>query len=114
MKPENQSTPRSDKKIVRIDLKKHGQSAVFSGRKRGSAVRDSYPELDDFQSNIEIIVPENVFTISSSFFLGLLGLNIRNLGERVFRSKLSIKGRYSKRFLDSAIDQASDKLVPLD
>lgn len=68
---------------------------VYSGRDRGVALRAKY-DLDalDAQSEpIQVIIPENTYTISSSFFLGLFGPSVRKCGSvDKFEVKFSFLG----------------------
>lgn len=52
---------------------------VYSGRSRGEALRQKY-ELDTNEDNVdsvEVIIPLNAYTVSSSFFLGLFGPSVQ-------------------------------------
>lgn len=72
----------SSDRILDIDLGRYrtSNSYVFAGRDRGIAVKDKIG-LDAMKEvdKIRFIIPEDVFAISSSFLLGLLGDLIRFL-----------------------------------
>lgn len=72
----------SSDRILKIDLGKYrsSNSYVFAGRDRGVAVKEQIG-LDVMKNadRICFIIPEDVFAISSSFLLGLLGDLIRFL-----------------------------------
>lgn len=95
--------------IVEIRLSDVG-GPVFTGRQKGIAVRKKYKldDLDSESSHVKIFIPEDTFSVSSSFLLGFLGESIRNLGSRDdFYSVFEIDG--PSRFLrtvDSCIDRA--------
>ena len=65
---------------------------VYSGRDRGVALRDRYrlDEKEDAVQNVEVVIPNGTYTVSSSFFLGLFGPSVQKCGsvdlfERKFR-----------------------------
>lgn len=69
---------------IKIDLAKFG-GPVYSGRPKGEAAREKIDldKIDKDPSAIVIIrVPDNTFSLNSSFFLGLLGKSIRAAGSR--------------------------------
>lgn len=55
---------------------------VYSGRDRGEAVRQKFrlDEADAAGDTVRVVVPKTVFTVSSSFFLGMLGPSVRRCG----------------------------------
>lgn len=66
-----------------IDLSNHG-GPVYAGRPKGDKVREKYnlQEADQENRKVKIIIPEETYTINSSFFLGLLGNSIRYSGSK--------------------------------
>jgi hypothetical protein len=74
---------------MEINLAKYRRknSRVFSGRIEGYDVRDALKlsELEKKYSNIIIKVPEDTLSFNTSFFLGVFGESVRNLGEVKFR-----------------------------
>lgn len=65
---------------------------VYSGRDRGEALRAKYDldEMEDGVDVVDVVIPPGAYTVSSSFFLGLLGPSVRKCGsvdlfERKFR-----------------------------
>lgn len=68
---------------------------VYSGRDRGIALREKYnlDALDDHSDSVQVIIPENTYTISSSFFLGLFGPSVRKCGSvDRFEGKFHFRG----------------------
>ena len=55
---------------------------VYSGRSRGEALREKYAldSKEDVVEAVNVIIPSNAYTISSSFFLGLFGPSIQKCG----------------------------------
>lgn len=56
---------------------------VFTGRSRGEESRrrlrlDSLPD----DESVRVIIPDDVYTITSSYFLGLFGPSVRKAGSR--------------------------------
>ncbi|MCK4258024.1 MAG: hypothetical protein KAX49_03550 [Halanaerobiales bacterium] len=74
-----------------INLKEHfnNEVKVLSGREIGKKHRDKFNlnRLDKNNDTINIIVPDDLYSINTSYFLGLFGPSIRNLGEDQFRKK---------------------------
>ena len=67
---------------------------VFSGRDRGVAAREQYhlSQIDASDDTVEVILPDTLYTLTSSFFLGLFGESVRKCGsvpgfERKYRFK---------------------------
>jgi hypothetical protein len=87
-----------------VDLKDlAGQ--VYTGRDRGEAFRRQIhlAERENEVDKVEVIVPEGKYTISSSFFLGLLGPSVVRAGSKAaFYDRFKFK---SPEFLNSVIDE---------
>lgn len=90
---------------------------VFAGRERGEEVRrkaelDILDERTDV-SVIEVLVPLDVFSVNSSFFLGMFGPSVRKLGERGFRAKYRFSGKDISGTVDEGIREALNRESPL-
>lgn len=69
--------------VETIHLSKMG-GPLFSGREKGRLNREKY-HLDDIDSSdklVEVIIPDDTYSITSSFFMGLFGESIREIGNR--------------------------------
>ena len=82
---------------------------TLSGRSKGESLRQRenlgvYDAMAD--ARVRIVVPARVFSVSSSFVLGLCGDSIRALGEKRFRERFAFEGRLPKGVLDYAVRQA--------
>ncbi|WP_143613280.1 hypothetical protein [Thiohalospira halophila] len=69
---------------VEIDLKNHG-GPVFAGRERGKKVREAVKLEDidrDESKKVKVVIPDDTYSINSSFFLGLFGDSIRHAGSK--------------------------------
>ena len=68
---------------------KRKEIKILSGRQNGEIIRKKV-KLDDEDRTkgiIKIIVPQDVFSLNSSYFLGLFGDSVRKLGEIGFKEK---------------------------
>lgn len=58
---------------------------VYSGRDKGQDSRDTY-QLDTIDKtpgmSVKVIAPEDTYTITSSYFLGLFGESLNNLNSK--------------------------------
>ena len=73
-----------------IDLKQHIQNRkVLSGRDNGINLRNklNIEKIEKEHDEIKIIIPKDVYALNSSFFLGWLGKNVKNLGKDQFEKK---------------------------
>ena len=81
----------------KIDLKKFRTRGVkiLSGRKRGKLVREKVRlnEIDKEQMDVEVNVPMDIMTITTSFILAFIGDSVRFYGdEKSFKDKYSFTG----------------------
>lgn len=78
-----------------VDLSKYQSkdSKVFSGRPYGEKLRKELmlDEYDDLDEKVIVKIPEDTFSMNSSFFLGLFSNSIRKLGELEFREKYNFE-----------------------
>lgn len=74
-----------------IDLTKNIPSTlkVLAGRENGKRMRISLGinEEDLKGDPVQVIVAKDMFSLTSSYFLGLFGNSVRKLGEEGFRKK---------------------------
>lgn len=105
------SPPTMEK--VLIDLSKFADeptTRVYAGRGWGRAVRKQ-ARLDEYDRDpdvtIEVYVPEDVWRVSSSFFLALFGESIRHLKEEGFRRKYRFTGRDIRSTVEDGIVDAT-------
>jgi hypothetical protein len=59
-------------------------SRVLVGRPRGEAAREKYDldSIDKEGRQVEVTIPNNIYSVNSSFFLGLFGKSIVTAGSR--------------------------------
>ena len=74
---------------------------VFSGRERGESVRTALnlDAEDENPATVVVVIPEDTYSINTSFFLGLFGRSVRRLGSRD-----AFFGRYSFRCRPEILD----------
>lgn len=77
------------KKRINLNDCRKKNSKVLSGREEGYGYRKKFKidTIDEEESSVEVIVPDDLYSINISFFLGLFGESIRKLGEKRFREK---------------------------
>ncbi|MBR0834108.1 hypothetical protein JQ612_12985 [Bradyrhizobium manausense] len=66
------------------DLTNDGEVRNLSGHERGQAARASY-HLDDADRDgdtVRVVVPDDVYSITSSFFQGMFSESVRKAGSR--------------------------------
>lgn len=84
------------RETVTIDfLKKGYEGKVYSGRKRGELARQDFRvnELDESNIKVDVIIPQHLFSLTSSFFLGMFGPTLKKLGSKSkFKEKYNLKG----------------------
>jgi len=100
----------SIKNVLIINLEDHG-GPVYAGRPKGEKVRKKYDldKLDFEQTNVKIIIPDDTYTINSSFFLGMLGQSIRNAGTKeIFLESFTFD---SPELFDSKINDYIDRAL---
>lgn len=96
---------------MEIDLNNYKTKGVkvFSGRDKGKDLRNKL-KLDEIEKNeqiIVVIVPEDIYSLNSSFFLGLFGKSVRNFGEDGFRKKFIFKcDEIIKNNIDDGVSEA--------
>jgi len=78
---------------------------VLAGRDRGEEVRRTaqVAQLDHAEGVVEVRVPTDLFSVTSSFFLGLFGESIRVLGDEGFRQHYRFTGKPIDRVREDSI-----------
>jgi hypothetical protein len=95
--------------MMSIEFEKLGMP-VFTGRPRGVALRKKLKldSVDEVGERVSVDIPEDVYTVTSSFFLGLFGPSVRHYGSKNdFLCHYSFKApeRVASR-LDEWVDRA--------
>ena len=70
--------------IENYDKSKMKNLIVLSGRELGDNLRKNFKlnELDNNDKQYEIVFPENIISISTSFFLAMFGESVRKYGSK--------------------------------
>jgi len=76
-------------KIETIDLAKARtapQAKVYSGRDRGTFWREKFEvdSADEQSEPVKVLIPTDIISVNISFFLGLFGKSVRQLGREEF------------------------------
>src|ERR1035437_97205 len=76
-------------KTIDLGVYRTPQAIVLSGRSRGESIRQKLELNDEGKkpTEVQIIVPEDILSLNSSFFLGLFDKSIQNLGVATFEEK---------------------------
>lgn len=96
-----------------IDFSQLG-GPLYSGRDRGEEVRRrlNLDQIDCSETQVEVVIPESTYSVTSSFFLGLFGDSVRASGNiNAFYRKYTFKSptRMSDKFNDYAERALRDK-----
>ena len=70
--------------LENYDKNKMKNLIVLSGRELGDNIRKrfKFDDLDNDANKYEIVFPENIISISTSFFLALFGESVRKCGSK--------------------------------
>jgi hypothetical protein len=86
------------------------EGPVYTGRSRGEALRRELrlDEADAKEEVVEIDIPEDTYTISSSFFLGLFGPSVVKAGSKeAFYSYYHFRSpEFLKEVMDGYVSRA--------
>ena len=82
---------------VKIDLREaltSPSSRVLSGRDRGNECRKRFglDRLDKNPDDIVVTIPNDIYSLNTSFFLGLFGKSVRDLTKEGFLRKYRFEG----------------------
>lgn len=96
-------------KTIDLNQCRKKDSKVLSGREIGVKWRKNFllDNIDNSDKEVEIIVPDDLYSINISFFLGLFGDSIRALGAECFKKKYKFKcDAFLRKNIDKYIDKA--------
>lgn len=76
-------------KIDLEDFMKKRRVKVLSGRENGANLRTQYSldRYDKTKEKFEVLIPDDIFSLNTSFFLALFGASVRTLGENEFKER---------------------------
>ena len=98
------------------DFRTYAGAKVFSGRPRGEEVRRQLglSNLDASGERATIRIPDDVYTMNMSFFLGLCGESVVRYGPAEFARHYMFEGpQVLLRDLPEYISQAVKESIPL-
>lgn len=96
--------------LENYDKNKMKNLIVLSGRELGDNIRKrfKFDELDIDSNKYEIVFPENIISISTSFFLALFGESVRKCGSKekfedkyMFNVNSSLKSNINDGIIDA-------------
>ncbi len=101
--------------IIDLDEYRSNDSKVFAGRERGKLARQraDLDQIDHTDTTVLVRVPEDIYSINSSFFLGMFGPSIRRFGGEEFRRRFSFEGKDIRRVIEDGIKEALRTKSPL-
>jgi hypothetical protein len=81
---------------------------ILVGRERGEAVRKALniDEVDRSHEEVDVLIPDWVYSVTSSFFLGLFEKSIKELGEDEFRRMFHFTGLVGEQAREQGIARA--------
>jgi hypothetical protein len=98
--------------IINLEDYRVGGSKVFTGRDRGEMVRQksNIDLIDGKYDKIEVIIPDNIYSINPSFLEELLvNVVLKNGKERFLaKYKFTSKGKYK---IDKPLNEAIDRIL---
>lgn len=102
-------------RIIDLAAYRSAGTLVFAGRDRGKLVRSKarVDETDQGGEKVEVRVPEEIFSVTSSFFLGMFALSIQKLGEDAFRQHYVFTGKDISEVIEDSIREALRTGSPL-
>ena len=95
----------NDTVVIDLDDHRTGNTPVLSGRQRGKEVRRStrLDSEDESAQKIVVRVPDDVYLVASSFFLGMLGPSVRKLGETGFLERFDFEGPINEAVIKDVV-----------
>ncbi len=101
--------------VIDLDEYRSNGSKVFAGRERGKLARQraGLDQSDQTDTAILVRVPEDIYSVNSSFFLGMFGPSVRRFGGEGFRQRFSFEGKDISRVIDDGIKEALRTKSPI-
>ncbi len=98
--------------IIDLEQFRTPGAKVFTGRDRGKKVReDSHiDEIEANNSEITVIIPDNIYSIIPSFFEELFLNTVLKLGREGFLSKFKFKSLGSYKY-EKPLNEAIDRIL---
>src|SRR5437899_1189870 len=102
-------------RIIDLGAYRTEGTLVFAGRDRGKLVRSkaALEEADRDADPVEIRVPDDIFSITSSFFLGMFGPSIQKLGADAFTTHYLFVGKDISPIVKDGVREALRTGSPL-
>lgn len=99
----------------KINLKEYiANKKVLAGRTNGEDIRKKLDleKIERENNKIEIIIPDEVFSFNSSYFLGMFGESVKSLGKEKFEEKYKFvtNNESIKMNIKDGIDEALNNI----
>lgn len=90
-----------------IDLQYFTRNNILMGQENGKYVRMvcGLDELDPTTHVITVLIPTEILSVNSSFFIGMFGESIKRLGELTFSAKYEFVGKDIRAVIADAIQE---------
>ena len=87
-------------------------SKVFTGRDRGKYVREesNIDEIETKYDTVNIVIPDNIYSINPSFFEEFLVNVVKKLGKEEFLKKFNFSSEGDYEY-SSPLNQAIDRIL---
>ena len=102
--------------MLDINLSSFAGGMLIAGRQKGASARAKFDldALDASSDRVRVTIPTEVISLNSSFFLGMFGKSIQDLGGEKFLEKYSFEcAPILYEDINSGIRQALNKANPL-
>lgn len=88
---------------------------MLAGRDRGERMRTKaeVDKLDAADAEVRVVIPTRLWSVNTSFFLGLFANSIVQLGADGFRAKYKFEGKDIRSLMDTSIRVAVNEQQPL-
>lgn len=97
-------------KRINLQDKISAGSIILSGREKGEQLREKLQllQLEDTESQIEIVIPDSIVSFNSSFFLGLFTPSIKKYASKEkFLEKYVFKcDEFIRKDIEDGIEEA--------
>lgn len=99
--------------MITINLQQYKipNSKILSGRDFGTQVRQKLKldEIDKTEEQVIIVIPDDIWSLNSSYFIGVFEKSIHYLGEENFRKKYLFQ--YSNNYILENIEQGIADII---
>ena len=97
-----------ERKVINLQKYANPGVGVLAGRDRGENARkeEQLDRLDRDGVLVTIEIPDEIYSVNSSFFLGMFDKSVQNLGAELFRARYEFVGPDAERTREEGIRKA--------